>query len=78
MRRREIKEKQKDPKVYTQTYIRTLMHTHKHTGYTIVNIRTQKKPKKTAEVKGCHEQLTPTGHSMTQVLELRRTTTLSK
>ena len=45
---------------------------HKHTEYTLRNKKKKKKTETTsAETKLCHWQLTWTGHSQTQILELK-------
>ena len=40
--------------------------------------REREKEGTSAKTRVCHRQLTGTGHSQTQILELKRTTTLSK
>ena len=53
----------------------TNTHRERDKEYIHVNIYVKKAP---AEAKGFHGQLTPTGHSQTEILEFKRITTLSK
>ena len=56
----------------SQTHkIHSCKHSHTQT-------HTQRQKNTSAEDKGCYGQLTLTGHSQAQILELKRTPTLSK